>query len=151
MSAEIRIAFDAERAAGDWVLLDGAELARAPAIETAVLVSLFTDRRALPDDRLEPGEEDRRGWWATALDGKPIGSRLWLLRRAKATAETLKRAKDMMREALQWMIEDGVAARVDVDAEWQARGRIAARITVHRADGTAQTVTAAWAWQGAAA
>lgn len=148
MSGDIAVVWDAESARGDWKLLEDGDLLLAPPMETAVIVSIFTDRLAELDDDLGPGETDRRGWWATGLDGKPIGSRLWLLRRAKREAETLKRARDYIREALAWMIEEGLAVSVDVQCEWQDASRIAAAIGVNRADGSRAAVTAAWAWQG---
>lgn len=84
----------------------------------AVIISLFTWRRARPDDDL-PGDL-RMGWWGDSVPEIPldrIGSRLWLLSRAKLTAETVARAKEYAEEALAWLIEDGVAARVDVESE----------------------------------
>lgn len=84
-------------------------------LSTAVVMSLFTDGRAQPDD-LIPDGTDPRGWWADALDGERYGSRLWLLERANATAEVLSRAKGYAVEALQWLIDDGIAKSIDVAA-----------------------------------
>ena len=83
----------------------------------AVVISLFTWRRANPDDDL-PGDL-RMGWWGDSFPpvaNDRIGSRLWLLSRSKLTAETVSRAKEYAEEALRWLIDDGVAARVDVEA-----------------------------------
>ena len=88
----------------------------------AVVVSLFTWRRANADDDL-PGSPDnggRMGWWGDTFSpvaNDRIGSRLWLLARAKLLPETAARAKEYAEEALQWLIDDAVAARVDVQAE----------------------------------
>jgi phage gp46-like protein len=87
----------------------------------AVIISLFTWRRANPSDDL-PGvgpQAQRMGWWGDSFPvvaNDRIGSRLWLLSRAKLTNETVARAKEYADEALKWMVDDGVAARVDVDA-----------------------------------
>ena len=148
MSSEVAITFDGEACRGDWRITGMGQLLLAPFIVTAVYVSLFTDRRARPDDRLPTGDSDPRGWWGEALDGKPRGSWLWLYQRAKRLPETLKRIRDCIREALAWLVEDDLAARIDVEAEWQGRDRIAALIRIHRADGAIETVTASWAWQG---
>jgi phage gp46-like protein len=147
MTADVAFLWNDTGTAADWQLLGAGMLASAPPIQTAVLVSLFTDNRAKPDDRLV-GDTDRRGWWGGQIDDQPIGSRLWLLRRAKRLPETLKLAQDYIREALAWLIEDGLAARVDVTASWLGASRINAIITLHRANGTNETVTADWAWQG---
>ena len=47
-------------------------------IDSAIVLSLFCDARALAEDR----QPDPRGWWGDALAGQPFdrwGSRLWLL------------------------------------------------------------------------
>lgn len=92
---------------------------------TPVLVSLFTDARAAEDDPLpDPGNGDRRGWWgdATNLDkqGDSVGSKLWLLEREKSTDEVLSKAEQYIREALQWMLDEGIASAIDVVTERQA-------------------------------
>lgn len=118
--ADLALEWDDRAAAADLVMIDG-DLASDGGLRTAVLLSLFLDRRAEPDDR-PPSDDpnDRRGWWAdqfAEVDGDRIGSRLWLLDRAKRTAETARRAEEYVREALAWMIEDRVVARIDVTVE----------------------------------
>jgi phage gp46-like protein len=103
-------------AVGDFLLDQG--------LRTAVIISLFTDGLARGDDDLagaDGGNQgDRRGWWGDVplVDEAPrrIGSRLWLLRRAKATEGTRLRAITMAQEALAWLRADGVVDRVEVDA-----------------------------------
>ncbi len=80
-------------------------------LETAILISLFTDRRAEPSDILPTGSIDRRGWWADEFNESPgdrIGSRLWLLERSKAEQSVVDRAQEYGREALQWLLNDKV-------------------------------------------
>lgn len=84
-------------------------------LSTAIMLSLFTDRRADEDDTIPDGL-DPRGWWADAMDGERIGSRLWLLERARNLPETFALAKEYAQEALAWLVADGVAAKVLVDA-----------------------------------
>lgn len=111
---------------GDWQVA-GADLLSQNDVVTALLISLFTDAAALPDDVIPDGSNDPRGWW-----GDPdIGSRLWLLERAKRTAATLARAQDYITEASQWMLDDGVASRIDVSVEWTAKTTLAAQIVVY--------------------
>ena len=109
--------------AGD-VGLSGADLVREEGLRTAVIVSLFSDRRAEPGDI--PEGEDPRGWWGDAIaeDDDRIGSRLWLLGRSKQTPDVPVRAEEYAREALAWFVEDGIADRVDVSAEWAGQGRL---------------------------
>lgn len=82
----------------------------------AVINSLFCWRRANDDDEL-PGTS-RFGWWGDTFEiNDKFGSRLWLLSRAKLTSQTPLRAKEYAEEALQWLIDDGVAAAVTVEIE----------------------------------
>lgn len=88
-------------------------------METAILISLFSDRRVTKEE-LPLGEKSLRGWWGDVfpdLPGDLIGSKLWLLAREKHTAEVRELARVYALESLQWLIEDGVAASVNVSVE----------------------------------
>ena len=91
------------------------------ALRSAVIISLFTDKRAGVDDALPDLAGSRRGWWGDQifpdLNGDQIGSHLWLLERSKTTSDVLIQAKHYIREALQWMIDDGVIVRFDTEVE----------------------------------
>lgn len=106
------------------VAIDGRDFAvdRTPA--TAMVLAIGSDRRARPDDQLPTGDDDaglnaRRGWVGDALDPQQrrLGSRLWLLRRAKATEETRKLAILYAQEALANVAADR-GATLDVTASW---------------------------------
>lgn len=89
----------------------------------AVHISLFSDAEADPTDPGADGE--RRGWWAGDLDElDAVGSRLWLLERAKLTQSNVALAGQYAREALAWMVEDGVAASVAATAQRSAEGTV---------------------------
>ena len=76
------------------------------ALLTDIIVSLFTDRRALDSDELPAGEEaDRRGWWGDSFSERPTGSRLWLLEREKQLPDVLERCETYADESLQWLVE----------------------------------------------
>jgi phage gp46-like protein len=136
---------------GDWAIVPPG-LAADLDLETAVLISLFTDATAQADDELPDFSGDRRGWWGdddadVVVPKGPLGSRLWLLVRAKATEETRQRAEAYAVEALQWLLDDGVAARVDVAAGWLAFQQLGLRVRVVRDDGTVYDHQFTWAWQ----
>lgn len=104
-------------------------------LETAVILSLFSDRRAEPDDTIPDGSGDRRGWWADAWpasEGDRIGSRLWLLHREKQLPSVLARAEEYAREALAWLVEDGVAEAVEVVASNPRAGILAIDVAIAR-------------------
>ncbi len=63
--------------------LNGADLLTDNSLLTAVIISLFTDRRALDSDEIPDGTRDRRGWWGDSFRERPVGSRLWLLSRER--------------------------------------------------------------------
>lgn len=129
--------FDGDAFLGD-LTLDGRLLAEDDTIQTAVILSLFTDRRADTADRLPANDADRRGWWGDAVAdvaGDRIGSRLWLLVREKQTTETLNRAREYCQEALQWLIDDGHARHITVEVEWVRRGLLGADIAIELTDG----------------
>ncbi|WP_338662636.1 phage GP46 family protein [Pararoseomonas sp. SCSIO 73927] len=147
MDGDVAIVWDEERTQGDWQLTGNGELLTAPQLETAVLVSLFTDTRADENDALPAGTTDPRGWWGNAL-GEPIGSKLWLLRRAAHLPDTLRRAERYIREALAWLVEDELAARIEVETRWVGATRMAASITIHQGEGREAALRAEWAWQG---
>jgi phage gp46-like protein len=131
-------------AAGGWAVA-GADLAAGTDLETPVLISLFTDRRADADDTVPDPSGDRRGWWGDALFARPLGSRLWLLERAKRTEAVRLAAEGYILEALQWLIDDGIAAAVEASAEWRGAQLLAA-VSITQPDGTSTTFNYAWAW-----
>lgn len=130
---------------GDWSIADG-QLASGDDLATAVLISLFTDRRATDDQVPPDGSGDRRGWWGDFDQGVPIGSRLWLLDREKLTDEVAADAKVYIAEALQWLIDDQVATRVDVATGISGRNQLDAVVRITRQDGTATNLRYGWAW-----
>lgn len=123
---DIALHYDAAARRFD-VAVSGRDLVLDTTPATAMLLSIGSDRRARADDVLPmapeaPGFGDRRGWVGDALDGRGrrLGSRLWLLSRAKETDLTRSRAEQYAAEAL-----DGVADRglpIAVEAEWLRRG-----------------------------
>ncbi|MBA1443517.1 MAG: phage GP46 family protein [Gammaproteobacteria bacterium] len=130
----------------DWITVEepdgtsavGQSLTLDDGLQTAVMVSLFTDHRAEADDVIPDGTENRRGYWADAwpdIEGDLIGSRLWLLSREKQTQETLNRAREYAEEALQWLIDDGIAQSVSVTTEIVRTGVLGLLVEILRPSG----------------
>lgn len=144
--ADIAISWDSANSRGDWTM-NGPVLATGNDIDTAILISIFSDRMAQPGDVIPDGTNDPRGWWAD--DEVLIGSRMWLLRRAKQTTQTLQLAYDYLAEALQWMVDDGVASRFDITTQWVRTGMLGAVIVAWSPTGTLLSKGQyAWAWAG---
>lgn len=156
---DITTRWDNTRFRGDWALLPPALLADCD-LFTSVLISLFTHRRALdddslPDDLMGPGlpepvrlSGDRRGWWADSFLPQPIGSRLWLLHREKQLQSVVSRATLYAEEALAWLVADGVAERVKVNAFIPREEWLALEVKLYRPTKPGFDIRFDWAWQG---
>jgi phage gp46-like protein len=144
---DLAILYDGTAFIFDLAVKNG-DLATDRGLLPAVLVSLFTDRRANGDDVLPgdvqgrtgiAGTGDRRGSWQDqfqAVAGDLPGSRLWLLSREKQLPDVLQRAQTYAEESLAWLIEDGIAKSVAAPAEWVAPGVLGLRIVILLVDGS---------------
>ncbi|MFT8417390.1 MAG: phage GP46 family protein [Acetobacter sp.] len=163
---DIALSWNVARAEGKWIVSNG-DLLLGSALASAVMVSLFTDRVAPETITTLDGAfgispaagaagsrtNNRRGWWADAWADSPIGSRLWQMERAiKAGRSSVPREVEAIcQEALQWLVDDGVAQSVVVAAQWSATNRQAVefRVTVKEPGQVApQVFLFSWAWKG---
>lgn len=126
----------------------GSDLSQADTLARAVLISLFTWRRAKPDD-ITDGE--KMGWWGDGVEppatNDRIGSRLWLLARAKLIPQTFNSAREYAQESLDWLVEDGIASRVDVQAERHGTEGLALLVTIYRSNGEKVALRFDNAWE----
>jgi phage gp46-like protein len=143
----------------DWLLLGDGTLDDTEALATAVIVALGTDRLAAIDDELpDPDSTDRRGWWGD-LDaqeiwsGWEIGSRLWLMQRAKITGSnaavgsTLVRVKHYILVAIQPFLSLRIGTSMDVQVERFDTQRIDALVRLYRGPFTAVELRYQILWQ----
>ena len=96
-------------------------------LHTAVINSLFLDRRADADDPVPAHVTDLRGWVGDGffVEGDRMGSKLWMLRFiGKQTSEPgdplLYWAKTWTGQALAWMVADGICDHIKVTT-WYPR------------------------------
>lgn len=120
-----------------WLTVNGTQVNSSSQLDPltrAVVISLFTHRRADPDDNADVP----MGWWG---DTWPIvandryGSKLWLLQRSKLTNALVNTVRGYLREALQWMLDDGVVSRIDIDVQRTGINELANKIVLWRRDG----------------
>ncbi|EPL7797645.1 phage GP46 family protein [Citrobacter freundii] len=120
-----------------WLTVNGTQVNSSFQLDPltrAVVISLFTHRRADPDDHADVP----MGWWG---DTWPIvandryGSKLWLLQRSKLTNALVNTVRSYLREALQWMLDDGVVSRIDIDVQRTGINELANKIVLWRRDG----------------
>jgi phage gp46-like protein len=111
-------------------------MSREALLRRAVTISLFSWRRAGPDDVVD--DSKRQGWWGDCLPsvaGDQLGSRLWLLARRTLVAQTLLDAQAYAEEALAWLLDDGVVTAVSVTAERRGNDRMNLRVTLTEQNG----------------
>ncbi len=141
--------------AGGELVLSGFDLAREDGLETAVIISLFTDRRVSPEQiPVELPQDDLRGYWgdvSNAASSDQTGSLLWLLAREKQLPQVLSRAQQYSREALAWMVDDLVATRVEVMAEFIAQGWMLITVDIFRPTGSPVRYRFNYEWAAQAA
>lgn len=106
----------------------------------AVIISLFTWRRADPDD----DSEQPMGWWGDSyptIQNDRIGSRLYLLQRTTLTSKTVELARGYLEQALAWLKDDGVVSRITINVQRRGTEILTAEITLYRNDGSSQLIT----------
>ncbi|MDN0095110.1 phage GP46 family protein [Yersinia rohdei] len=106
----------------------------------AVIISLFTWRRADPDD----DSEQPMGWWGDSyptIQNDRIGSRLYLLQRTTLTNKTVELARGYLEQALAWLKDDGVVSRITINVMRRGTEILTAEITLYRNDGHSQLIT----------
>lgn len=131
--SDIAIEYKSQIKEYDISILNG-DLKECDDLDSAVIISLFTWARA------SAGEVDenapRFGWFGDKIDADSTdstGSKLYLLKRKKITNQTIMDSREYIEQALQWMIEDGVATEIKAEVERNASD-------VNRADALVQIV-----------
>lgn len=135
------------------VILEDGDLQSDKGLETAVTISLFTDAR-VTDEELPQGADSKRGWFGDMfpdVDGDKIGSKIWTLARSKRLTETLRRTEDYAKQALKWMIDDGIAQAVTAVASFDgevSEGRWKLEVVITRPSGRDFKYKVLWDEQG---
>ena len=121
---DIALVLTPDGSAADLAVVAG-DIATDATLQTAVLVSLQSNRLADSGDIIPDGSTNRQGWWADAYlpalpDGSPdfLGSKLWLRRRVTATPANAALIQGDIEQALAWMTQDGLASDITVTTAW---------------------------------
>lgn len=114
-------------------------------METALIVSLFTDARTSSDKVATA--HNRRGWVGnilTANIGRSIGSTLWVYEQSRITTNILNQIRVAAQEALDWLVEDGIAKTVIVSVQQVTERGIVISIDIETPQGENQRYSAIW-------
>lgn len=127
--SDIALTWDPINFQGAMALVGG-DLSTAPDQElaTAVITSIFSWARA----------DGEQGWWGDSypdVENDQLGSKLWTLRREKLTTQTINKARDIIMESLQWLLDDQVASRVEVQVERRGLDGLDILVTIYRVFG----------------
>lgn len=120
-----------------WLTVNGTRVNASSQLDPltrAVVISLFTHRRADPDDNADVP----MGWWGDtwpAVANDRYGSKLWLLQRSKLTNALVNTVRTYLRDALQWMLDDGVVSRIDIDIQRTGINELSNQVVLWRRDG----------------
>lgn len=133
----------------DWLQTPTGLIDETDQLASAIIVALNSDALADESDALpDPRDTNLRGWWgdldAGAIwNGWPLGSKLWLLTRAKIVdnnareGATIVRIKAYIMAALQPFITAGICSKVSVDTSQSNLQRLNATIVIYRGPKTA--------------
>jgi len=100
------------------IALDGGDLKQdATGIVSALITSLFTVL-------------------GSAWSDPEWGSRLYTLKRAKRTDETLRLAKIYAEQSTQWIVDDGLLASIDITTEFAVTGQLLINVAGTLPDGS---------------
>jgi phage gp46-like protein len=139
----------------DWSVNAG-QLSTDPTLETAVLLSMYTEADAPAGAWVPEGESPRRWWgqsyWPLVLrrlgiedsTGLQLGSLLWRWKREKQTEATRAGIVQDTRDCLAWMHIVGLAASVEVEGDWIDTGVLLVPVEIVKPDGLPERYQHFW-------
>jgi len=91
--------------------------------DTAILMSVFCERRASADQ--VPTPRLRRGWIGNEDGDDPdfeIGSLIWLYEQARLNSDTANGVESHANTALAWFLEDNLLTQIETEASFSGAG-----------------------------
>ena len=120
------------------LLIENGDLKADNGLETAALITLFSDR-FVELENLPTNVTDQQGWWADLIStplNDLIGSNLWLSDASgKITDELINHIDDGLKEAFNWMIEDGVADTIETEVSRVGTYQLYFSVNIYRPNG----------------
>ena len=126
----------------DWQLVEGPGLTANAALHTAVILCLFTDRRAPEDYELPGDSSDRRGWFGDYVDvdvnagERELGSLIWLYERSAMNDDTAEGIRIAAEDSLETLLIQRICSRIDVQEEHSnLEGWVRLKVNIFSQDG----------------
>ena len=100
-------------------------------LDTAILMSICEEFRASAAEI--PESNRRRGWIGNeTTPGFQQGSKTWLFEQERITGTVLAELGVIVRNALQWLIDDNIAISVEVETPFYQNGNVVVYINFGR-------------------
>ncbi len=99
----------------DLVIDDDGDFKKTAGMDSAIFISIFSDRRANPDEVADPMK--RRGWCGTENTEDQqgnVGSGLWLREQSRLSKNDAEFRKMEAYQCLHWLIADSLAKKTEV-------------------------------------
>jgi phage gp46-like protein len=131
------------------IRIENGDLKADNTFETSVMISLFSDRY-VDQENLPDGITDVAGWWGDLVNENddPIGSRFRLLYTSKTVNETIVNMENYALEALQWMLDEGIAATITASASRTGTFEYSLEIEITKPNG--ENIPFDFIWDGQA-
>lgn len=124
------------------------DLLTTDSLENVVIISIGTYARERNLNKVANLSPVVGGWWGDALDEKgTLGGYLYEAFPGKLNDGTARRIETLVVDALQWMVNDGVAKSVKCGAEIVGNEVMSIQITIERPDGESVAIIYEIKWK----
>jgi phage gp46-like protein len=96
------------------IIQNGQMFAKTAGLDTSLLVSLLTDKRASESEQLN--SLLRRGYWGDIFVDYPYGSKLWISANSSLSNLSRNSIIDNVKNSLNWLIQENFADTINVEA-----------------------------------
>ena len=113
----------------DWT--DSGDISTVESLDTAILMSVLDEVRATSSEI--PESNRRRGWIGNeTITDFEQGSKAWLFSQERLTGSVLAELGVVVRNGLQWLVDDGIAVNVAVEQPFLRGGKVCVYINLFR-------------------
>lgn len=98
------------------LVIENGDFKKTAGLDSAIITSLFGDRRAEPDEVADPMK--RRGWCGTQNTPDKQGNKgsgLWLREQSRIDSETIEFLRMEAHQSLHWMITDKIVKKFEIE------------------------------------